>query len=155
MVDHHQHELFFPSQYPPDPYRLHSKYQLVKAGNLLPRLKEVELLCDDRNIIRKQTNGFRIYGTWSHGEIPLVSANSAPLKAIFFLEKSDRNFLVPIENRQLIVKGLLSFLIKPFVSVDWWEKSLSLIEDITCSVPCYSLYFNKSGEVVELLRNLR
>ena len=118
-------------------------------------LKEVELLCDDRNIIRKQPNGFRIYGTWSHGEIPLVSANSAPLKAIFFLEKSDRNFLVPIENRQLIVKGLLSFLIKPFVSVDWWEKSLSLIEDITCSVPCYSLYFNKSGEVVELLKNLQ
>lgn len=40
---------------------------------------KAKILCDDRNIIRKTTQGFRVYGTWHHGEIPTVSPDSAPL----------------------------------------------------------------------------
>ncbi len=33
-----------------------------------------EVLCDDRNIVRREPGGgFRVYGTWSHGEVPIVS----------------------------------------------------------------------------------
>ena len=38
-----------------------------------------EVLCDDRNIVRRSPGGFRVYGTWSHGEVPIVSSASAPL----------------------------------------------------------------------------
>ena len=44
---------------------------------------KAEILCDDRMIVRRWKEGFRIHGTWSHGDLPEVSANSAPLKAIF------------------------------------------------------------------------
>jgi len=115
---------------------------------------KAEILCDDRIIVRRQADDFKIYGTWSHGDVPDVSANSAALKAIMFLEKSDENRIIPIEDKKEITKRLLSCLIKPFVTVDWWEKTLSLVEKISGHVPCYTLEFDKSGRAADLLEKL-
>ena len=113
---------------------------------------KAEILCDDRIIIRKQPTGFKIYGTWSHGDMPDVSANSAPLKAILFLEKAEENKIIAINDKKEITKRLLSCLIKPFVTTDWWEKSLLLVEKICKEVPCFVLEFDKSGAMVDLLK---
>jgi len=113
-----------------------------------------EILCDDRMILRNWEDGFRIHGTWSHGDIPEVSAASAPLRGIFFLNKSLDNRINPIDERGTIVRKLLSCMIRPMVCADWWEKTLSLVEKITCSVPCYDLYFDKSGRIVDLLMKI-
>lgn len=115
---------------------------------------KAEILCDDRIIIRKQSRVFRIYGTWSHGDVPDVSANSAPLRAIMFLEKAKENRLIPLGDKKEITKRLLSCLIKPFVTVDWWERTLSLLDNIAQEVPCYILKFDKSGRVTDILRSL-
>ncbi|MDD5174499.1 MAG: radical SAM protein [Candidatus Omnitrophica bacterium] len=115
---------------------------------------KAKILCDDRMIVRRHTGGFKIYGTWSHGDVPDVSADSAPLNAIFFLEKSKENRIIPVENKKEITKRLLACLIKPFVTVDWWEKSLGLLERIAGEVPCYVLRFDKSGDVVKLLEDI-
>ena len=121
---------------------------------------KAEIFCDDRMIIRKQKTEdgeqkaeFRIYGTWSHGDVPDVSSGSAPLKAIFFLNKSAKNYLLLIKDKKIVAQRLLNCLIKPFVTTDWWEKTLALIEDIAAAVPCYELYFDKSGKVIELLKS--
>ncbi|HJW75701.1 MAG TPA: hypothetical protein VJ787_08555, partial [Thermoleophilia bacterium] len=50
-----------------------------------------QLLCDDRNIVRRWPDGFRVHGTWSHGELPIVSPESARLAAILFLRKAPHN----------------------------------------------------------------
>jgi len=115
---------------------------------------KAEILCDDRMIIRSKPEGFKIYGTWSHGDVPDVSANSAPLKAILFLEKADENRLIPLEDRKEVAKRLLSCLIRPFVTIDWWEKTLALIQKLAEQVPCYRLKFDKSGAVADILRKL-
>ena len=115
---------------------------------------KAEVLCDDRMIIRKWPEGFRIHGTWSHGEIPEVSPSSAPLRAILFLEKSADNRLVRVENKGERVRKILEFLIRPFVTPDWWDKMLTLIEEIADHIPCYTLYFDKSGKVGDLLKGL-
>ena len=115
---------------------------------------KAEILCDDRMIIRKRPEGFNIYGTWSHGDVPDVSAASAPLRAILFLEKAPENKLILLIDKKEIAKKLLACLIRPFVTVDWWEKSLSFIEKISDEVPCYTLRFDKSGKAVDLLRKL-
>ena len=115
---------------------------------------KAEILCDDRIIVRRRPDGFKIYGTWSHGDVPDVSANSAPLKAVMFLEKSQDNRLIPIDDKKEIMKRLLSCLIKPFVTEDWWDKTLDLTEKIITQVPCYVLEFDKSGGVVDLLEQL-
>lgn len=115
---------------------------------------KAEILCDDRIIVRDQPEGLRIFGTWSHGDVPEVSASSAPLKAIFFLEQSKQNRLIPIEDKKEMARKLPAYLIKPLETRDWWEKMLDLILKITGSVPGYVLEFDRSGGVIELLREI-
>lgn len=115
---------------------------------------KAEILCDDRVIVRSLDEGFKIYGTWSHGDVPDISANSVLLKAIMFLEKADENCLIHLEDKREIIKMLLASLVKPLVTVDWWEKALVLIEKISEEIPCYRLRFDKSGRVVDVLRKI-
>jgi hypothetical protein len=121
---------------------------------------QVEILCDDRNIVRRWEGdhsghpGWWVYGTWSHGDVPDVSPASAPLRAIFFIEQAKENTLTPLTDRKEITRRLLACLIKPFVTADWWHKTLDLIEQMAGAVPCYLMRFDKSGEIVEELRKL-
>ncbi len=124
-------------------------------STMLKMLREHgEILCDDRIIVRRWPNGFRIHGTWSHGEIPDVSSADAPLQAIMFLEKATANELVPITNKMEKISQVLSHVIKPLVTADWWDKTIALSEKIAEEVPSYRLRFDKSGGVVDLLKCL-
>lgn len=113
---------------------------------------KAEILCDDRIIVRNAQDGFKIYGTWSNGEIPEVSAGPAPLRSIFFLEKAKVNQAKLITDKREIVRRLLVCLVKPLVTRDWWEKTLLLVDKIAQEIPCYLLKFDKSGKVVEILK---
>jgi MoaA/NifB/PqqE/SkfB family radical SAM enzyme len=112
------------------------------------------ILCDDRNIIRRWPNCFKVHGTWSHGEIPLVSSASAPLAGLFFLQKSPHNRLLPLNNIQAVTNRLLPCLIKPLATADWWEKTLTLVEKMVREIPCYRLEFDLSGRIVNELEAL-
>lgn len=111
-----------------------------------------ELLCDDRNIVRRWPEGFRVHGTWSHGTVPIVSSASAPLRAIFFLEKADRNTVSAITDRAAAAQALLPRLVRPLVSSDWWEKTFDLVAAMVREVPCYRLHFDRSGAIVDVVR---
>jgi len=113
-----------------------------------------EILCDDRNIIRRQEQSFRVFGTWSHGDLPLVSSSSAPLAAILFLQQAAGNRLVAVKDKKTIVRRLLAYVVRPFVTDDWWENTLSLVDAMSAEVPCYTVEFDKSGRILDLLRRL-
>jgi MoaA/NifB/PqqE/SkfB family radical SAM enzyme len=122
-----------------------------------------EILCDDRNIVRRETEdrgpetdrrGFRVYGSWSHGEVPFVSAASAPLQAILFLKKSADNRLTRLADRSEILGRLLSCVIRPLETRGWWEKTLSVVEALCQEIPCYIIEFDISGRIVEQLAYL-
>jgi MoaA/NifB/PqqE/SkfB family radical SAM enzyme len=127
-----------------------------------------EILCDDRNIIRREGQGkgqgrdgrggeqgsFRVYGSWSHGEVPLVSASSAPLRAILFIEKSPDNRLVPLTDHREALKRLLACVIRPLETEGWWQKTFSVVEALAREVPCYIMEFDKSGRIVEQILEL-
>jgi len=112
---------------------------------------KAEILCDDRIIVKKETRGFNIYGTWSHGEVEDISNSSFPLKGIFFLEKSEKNYLLPLKDKKEVMVRLLARLVKSFVTAQWWAKTIPIIIKISDEVPCYSLCFDKSGQVAGLL----
>ena len=121
-------------------------------STLVQMLKDkTETLCDDQTVVRRQANGFRIHGTWWHSDVSNVSSGSAPLRAILFLEKATHNHLEPVIDKMEIIKRLLACLIKPLETADWWEKTLTVVEQIVREVDCYKLYFDKNGEVVDLL----
>ncbi len=115
---------------------------------------EAVILCDDRNIIRRQNTGYTLSGTWSHGDIPDVSGITVPLKAIFFLEKSDHNTIVPITDAQESFARLLACLIRPLATRDWWDRSLSFLTKLSRQVPCCRLEFNKTDQVIDLIKTM-
>jgi hypothetical protein len=113
-----------------------------------------EILCDDRNVVRRWPDGFRVHGTWSHGDFPRVSAASAPLAAILMLTQSTENRLVRLDRPMQAAAQLTACLVKPLADADWWDKSLGLIDALVAEVPCYEMRFDKSGEIVSALREL-
>lgn len=115
---------------------------------------QAEILCDDRIIVRRWPEGFKIHGTWSHGDVLDVSPNSAPLKAILFLQKSVDNRLERLRKNEVILRRLLATLIKPLGTRDWWEHTLELMEQIVDAVPCYEMQFDESGKIVSYLKEL-
>lgn len=110
-----------------------------------------EVLCDDRNIVRWWPDGFRVHGTWSHGDIPDVSSASAPLRAILFLEQSRQNEIVHLVDKKETWQRLLATLIKPLVTAEWWKKEMDVLERIVAEVPCYAMRFDRSGAIVQEL----
>lgn len=111
------------------------------------------ILGDDRNIVRKWSEGFRVHGTWSHGELPYVSSVDVPLRAIFYIEQAKENEIIPINDKQERLGKTLSHVIKALVTDDWWEKILDLAGDIAREVPAYRLKFDKSGQIVDVLKD--
>ncbi|TFG58159.1 MAG: radical SAM protein [Candidatus Aminicenantes bacterium] len=110
-----------------------------------------EVLCDDRVVVRKDGGGFRVHGTWNHGEVRRVSPGSAPLRAVFFLRQARVNRLERVDDPKAVLRDFLPRLVRPLVSADWWERALALAEDVVREVPFYNLSFDKSGAVVEIL----
>jgi hypothetical protein len=114
----------------------------------------VEILCDDRNIVRRWDDGWRVHGTWSHGDVSDVSPASGPLRAVLFLRQDTRNEIVLLTDRKQIWKRLLATLIKPMVTADWWQKELDVLERLVKELPCYTMEFDKSGAIVAELFSL-
>ncbi|MGA2160130.1 MAG: radical SAM protein [Dehalococcoidia bacterium] len=115
---------------------------------------KAEILCDDHNIVRRWPEGLRVHGSWAHGEVPLVSAASAPLAAICFLQKSRQNRLSPLKPGKEAAGNLISCLMKSLVSAAWWQKTLALVAAIVREVPFYVMEFDKSGKIAGQLEDL-
>jgi hypothetical protein len=113
-----------------------------------------EVLCDERNIIRRFPHSWQLFGTWNHGDVADISPMPAPLRAVIFIEQASQDRLIPIENRQEIVRLLPFYIVKPLVTADWWEKTLDLVGQVAREVPVYRLQFTKSERVVDTLRPL-
>jgi MoaA/NifB/PqqE/SkfB family radical SAM enzyme len=110
--------------------------------------EKARVLCDDRVIIREDGGGFRVHGTWNHGEIDRVSPGSAPVRAVFFLRQANENRLDRVVEPKAVLRDFLPRIVRPLVSADWWDRALGLAEAIVREVPFYDLSFDKSGAVV-------
>jgi len=116
--------------------------------------KESIILCDDRNIVRKQKDGFKVYGTWSHGDVKDISSVFSSLNAIFFLKKAKTNEIELIQDKKIIINNLLACIIRPATSTEWWNKSIDLISDLANNVPCFNLRSNKDPKIFNLIKQL-
>lgn len=121
------------------------------ARMLAPHAK---ILCDDRNIVRRYKDGWQVSGTWSHGDCPEVSSRSTTLRAVFFLEQDSTNRITLISERKEIIQRLFATVIRPFVTADWWDKTLTSIEQLARDVPCYRMQFDRSGKIIDELKHL-
>ena len=124
--------------------------------------ERVEILCDDRNIVRRwprwaapaSPHGYWVHGTWSHGDVPEVSPRGAPLRAVLFLMQSSANELEVIGDRKAVWHRLLATVIRPLVGGEWWQRAMDVLEGIVSEVPCYVMRFDRSGAIVPELERL-
>jgi len=113
-----------------------------------------EILCDDVNIVRRYEDGWKLYGFWKHSDLSDLSTSSAKLNGIFFIHQAKENRIERITDPGKIRENLIVTLIKPFVTPDWWEKTLDVLEALIKEVPCYDMMFDLSGDIIPEIKKL-
>jgi hypothetical protein len=115
---------------------------------------DVNLLSDDRIILRKHDDKFWMYGTPWHGDAGVASPGHAPLSAIFLLEQSSANELAPI-SASTAAAELFARAFVPHYLESGIQFTLSFLDQITRSVPCSILRFTPTSSAVEAVRYAR
>jgi hypothetical protein len=111
----------------------------------------VELLSDDRIIVRREGERFWMYGTPWHGEAELSEPRRVELKRIFFLRHGARNELVP-QTRIEAAARLFSNAFPTFYNAEGLSFTLEFLDELTQSVPCAELEFVPDRGVVDFVR---
>jgi len=110
----------------------------------------IEILSDDRVIVRKRGNDFWMYGTPWHGEAQFVSPRAVKLEKMFFLQHAEQNEIQPL-NGIATVQQLLQCSFPPFWDVQGMEFALELFSKLSKSVPCYQLDFKPDPSVIDYI----
>ncbi len=110
----------------------------------------VEILSDDRAVVRRQNGAFRLYGTPWHGEAAFGLPGGVALDRIFFIRHGTRNNLTPAA-RALAVRELLKCSFPPLWDPAGMSATLKLFDDLTSAVPCFELWFRPEPSVCELV----
>jgi len=132
----------------------HSGYGKTTITKMIKHHQGGKILCDDRMIVRKSSEGIKMHGNWCYGGTPEFSADSISLKAFFFISQSSRNTIVLEKDKTENIKQLLAYIVKPLVTYDWWENNMDLLEELIEDIPCYNLTFDLSGDIVTKIKEL-
>jgi len=113
----------------------------------------VSILSDERVIVTRVGGEFRVSGTpWPGGGFA-VSAETVPLRDIFFLEHGPRNALIP--DRRLALHGLLfQQMFLPFWNRGALGFAMTFADDLVRSLPTHRLSFVNDASVIEFLEAL-
>ena len=120
-------------------------------ANLLSREKGIDVLSDDRTVVRCFDGEFRMYGTPWHGEAKFGSPRGAKLKNIFFLRHGVKNSLRSLAATESVMQ-LLQCSFPPFWDAAGMEYTLGLFDELTTRVPCYELEFEPDKRVIDLIK---
>jgi hypothetical protein len=157
----------------------HSGAGKSTTTRLWTSLEEVEVLSDDRIIVRrdnrvggcargdreeKQVPRFarndnpgsrmRMYGTPWHGEAMYASPGSAPLARIFILEHGRGNVLTQLSPSRAAAE-LFARSFVPFHRHEYVESALEFLQEVVDAVPCYRYAFEPNEGAVERILEFR
>jgi hypothetical protein len=118
------------------------------------RAADVEILSDDRTIVRKKDGDYWIYGTPWHGEAKFGSPRSVKLDRIFFIQHGPANSLRPIKGA-VPVQNLLTCSFPPYWDTEGMEFTIDLFSDLTTTVPCYELDFKPDMDIVNFVNQIK
>lgn len=93
------------------------------------------VLSDDRIVVTPDGDGFRIHGTPWHGEGQWAEPESAPLAAVFVLEKAVDPGLGPLGPAEAVA-ALLARSFVPFHAASSLDWTLGFLEALAARVPC-------------------
>jgi len=102
--------------------------------------KDVVVLSDDRTIVRKEEDEFRIYGTPWHGEARFGAPDSVKLDRLFFLRQDRDNRIRQVEGIDPVSR-LLACSFPPFWDPAGIAFTLEILTALCSGVPCHELSF--------------
>ncbi len=110
----------------------------------------IDILSDDRVIIRGTDKSFRVYGTPWAGDAEIAENKDFPLKGIFFIYHGDKNSIRELKPREAFVN------LMPVTSIPWYDRDampavLEFCERLVSHIPAYQLCFTPDTSVAELL----
>jgi hypothetical protein len=111
-----------------------------------------DIVSDDRVILRREHDGWWMYGTPWHGEADICSSSRARLTAVYLLAKSNRNSIETMSASAAVAR-LLACAFPPFHDRGGLTSVVSTLSMLTREVPVARLSFTKTPDVVSFVRN--
>ena len=114
----------------------------------------VQILSDDRIILRAHGEKIFMYGTPWHGDAGISSPDCAAVTNIYFLEQYRHNEILPLAPG-VAAAELFARSFVPRHCAQGLEFSLSFMERVTRQIPCNILRFVPQLSAVEAIRRAR
>ncbi len=118
----------------------------------IPRLRDRSALPIGRSAWDDKKHNMRMYGTPWHGEAMFASANSAPLTRIFVLEHGHGNVITPLSTSHAVAE-LFARSFVPFHRHEYVDSALEFLQELVNAVPVYRYAFEPDQRAVEKIRN--
>ncbi|MGA8764196.1 MAG: hypothetical protein WB562_15115 [Candidatus Sulfotelmatobacter sp.] len=126
----------------------HSGAGKSTTARLWTAQEDVEILSDDRIILREHSGQIFMYGTPWHGEAAFASPASAPAQRICILEHGQGNELTRLSQSQAVAE-LFARSFVPFHRHEYVDSALAFLQHVAGSVPCYRYSFEPDHRAVE------
>ena len=117
------------------------------------KVKGVDILSDDRTIVRKKGGQFWMYGTPWHGEAKFGSARKVRLERIFFLHHGQGNQIKEIKGIDPVLK-LLTCSFLPYWEPEGTAFALDFFTDLTTEVQCQELFFKPDESIFSFMEGI-
>ena len=112
----------------------------------------VDVLTDERAIIRVEESGLRVYGSpWPSSGL-FVHNSSAPLKKIYFIEHGLKNEIIPLAKGEAL-KRLLDVVMVPWINSTFFDPLIDVLEKTVGELPNAVLCFKPDVSVVDFIRD--
>jgi hypothetical protein len=125
----------------------HSGDGKTTTARLWVEVPGATVLSDDRIILRHEAGAWWMYGTPWHGEGMFAANARAPLDAMLFLARGERNALDRISPPQA-VSGLLTRSFVPLHDASAVSSTLEALERLASDVPCFRYSFVPGPDAV-------
>jgi hypothetical protein len=112
-------------------------------------LKGHNVLSDDRVVVRRIDEHFRLFGTPWSGEAGIAQNKDTALCGIFFIRHASENAIRKITPTEAMER------LMPVTSIPWFDKTamlsiLSFCEEVVSDIPSYEFSFRPEAEAVDL-----
>ena len=110
------------------------------------------ILSDDRVVVRKIENIFKVFGTPWPGEAGIAVNSCVDLSGIFFVSQARSNKIIEIDSQKALEKLL------PVVSIPWYDKEtmikiLDFCGDLISHIPTYDFQFKPGSEAIHVFES--
>jgi hypothetical protein len=129
----------------------HSGSGKTTMARLWQRASGVQVLSDDRIILRFWAGTTWMYGTPWHGEAKLALPARTPLRQIFFLRHGSTNEIAPLRCAEALALFLVCSFV-PFYSPAGLDFALTFFSQLIDSLPCAELRFVPEERAIDLVR---